>query len=88
MSDVHLSLTYSKLNISYANTSTFMWDDIHFINISGTSQTAKIVDFECSSKAPCAGWTFEDINLATPNNTRGIYICQNFNATGLDECQG
>lgn len=90
MSDVHPSLTYSKLNMSYANTSTFVWDDIHFVNISGTSRTAKVVDFECSSKAPCTGWSFEDIDLAAANNTNSSdsYICQNLNATGLGQCHG
>ena len=83
------SLSYSQLNQSYANTSTFLWDDIHFINISGFSTTDRVVDFACSSKAPCTGWSFKDINLTSTNiSANDDYICQNMNATGLDQCHG
>lgn len=82
------NLSYSQLNQSYANTSTFKWDDIHFDNITGTSATDKVFSFDCSSKAPCTGWSFEDIDV-TPvddNNPNQNFVCHNFNATGLDQC--
>ncbi|KAJ7038613.1 putative galacturan 1,4-alpha-galacturonidase A [Mycena alexandri] len=56
-------LTYSQLNATYANTSTFVWDSVHFYNVTGTSATGQVIDFECSTTTPCEGWTFSDIDL-------------------------
>ncbi|KAJ7934180.1 putative polygalacturonase [Mycena leptocephala] len=83
-------LTYDQLNASYANTSTFVWDDIHFHNVTGTSNTGLVIEFECSTAAPCSGWSFENINL-TPvdasTNASDDTICHNFfNYTGLPQC--
>ncbi|KAJ7779678.1 putative rhamnogalacturonase A [Mycena metata] len=82
-------LTYSQLNATYANTSTFVWDSVHFYNVTGTSTTGQVIDFECSTAAPCEGWTFSDINLTPAGGVKktGDTVCHNFfDYEGLPEC--
>ncbi|KAJ7029060.1 putative rhamnogalacturonase A [Mycena alexandri] len=82
-------LTYSQLNATYANTSPFVWDSVHFYNVTGTSAKGQVIDFECSTAAPCEGWTFSDIDLTPVGGVKktGDTVCHNFfDYEGLPEC--
>lgn len=79
----------------------FQISDITWQNITGTSRYDVAASIHCSSKVPCPGLKFIDVNITTPNSSRGLpspgelYLCGNIvgqnetgaNATGIP-CNG
>ncbi|KAH8929233.1 glycoside hydrolase family 28 protein [Atractiella rhizophila] len=86
---IWLTSTNHYLGAISPNTSTYAWNDIHFSNISGWGTSDSVVKLECSSKAPCKDWSFEDIDLKGKNDADGDWRCSNFlDYQGAEKCHG
>ncbi|KAL1987783.1 hypothetical protein VTN96DRAFT_2623 [Rasamsonia emersonii] len=68
---------------SVCDTSEFQISDITWENFTGTSKYDIIASLHCSSKVPCPGLKFVDINIETMNTSLGlpskplVYQCAN-----------
>ncbi|OSD00485.1 glycoside hydrolase family 28 protein [Trametes coccinea BRFM310] len=57
--------------------SKLQFANLSFENWTGTAQDATIIDFQCSSAAPCENLSFQAIDVSPPNGTSSAYNCVN-----------
>ncbi|CAD6582366.1 MAG: hypothetical protein TREMPRED_003267, partial [Tremellales sp. Tagirdzhanova-0007] len=69
-------------NLSWADfdpsgTSMVQFSNMTFNNLTGYVSGLELVNFACSTDAPCPGIVFNDFNVQTINGSAGIYACNN-----------
>ncbi|KAI9056457.1 glycoside hydrolase family 28 protein [Trametes sanguinea] len=57
--------------------SKLQFANLTFENWTGTAQDATIIDFQCSSAAPCENLSFKAVDVSPPNGTSPAYNCVN-----------
>ncbi|KAJ5198032.1 exo-polygalacturonase [Penicillium cinerascens] len=63
---------YPEADSKYCNTSKMRIEDVTWTNITGTSRYNIAASIYCSEAHPCPNITFENVNLRSVNQTKGL----------------
>jgi galacturan 1,4-alpha-galacturonidase len=83
---VYINKCYYKVasQAAYCDTSTLLFKDLSFSDVSGTVSTGNGVSLNCSAAAPCQNVAFHNIHLQTSAGEPVLIACDNaLNVTGV-----
>jgi galacturan 1,4-alpha-galacturonidase len=67
--------------------SKLMFENLQFVNWTGSGDNKTVVDIECSPAVGCHDITFENFHVQAAGGEKPQFICQNtFGVRGLDNC--
>jgi len=83
---VNMAVTIYQTNLAHPGDapSKIKFENLNFINWTGTADTNRVVDMKCSPATGCTNITFTDFQVSPPPGEAPSYLCQNtFNVQGL-----